>query len=384
VQKALQTDPALVGTRTALIDLGIILGNTLGGVVTGLVLFDVLGTTGTLRAVGLAGLLFVGLAARRPGAPRRTLAALAAGIVALGLGLPGQIPFWTTLNRIPAESRHDVLVAEDASGVALIARRPGRQAQNAQLLVRGHGQGTLDPFMPMHGLLGAIGPLVHPDPQRILIVGLGSAATAYAAGVDPETEVIEVVEIAGVQFEVLEAFYERTQLGTLETVLHDPRYRMIADDGRRLLSRTDGRWDVIEGDPILPTASGSGMLNSVEYFGLVRSRLAEGGLFVQWTPTDRVREGVLEVFPHVVTVGPITIASASAIPWDPERVRARLAEPGTRAYLIRGRYDVPQVFDRMLERAGVQRFGPADARGRDPTRYNTDLFPRDEYEQFVR
>ena len=56
-QKAVQQDPAVVGRNVGIVQLANILGNTAGAVVTGLVLLHLLGTAGTLRAIGLLGLL---------------------------------------------------------------------------------------------------------------------------------------------------------------------------------------------------------------------------------------------------------------------------------------------------------------------------------------
>ena len=57
------------------------------------------------------------------------------------------------------------------------------------------------------------------------------------------------------------------------------------------------RFPTIHGDSVAFAYAGN--LYSVEFYELVRSRLAPGGLFVQWAPTDRSLNGVRRVFRHV-------------------------------------------------------------------------------------
>ncbi|MCZ6463353.1 MAG: hypothetical protein O7A09_03360 [Proteobacteria bacterium] len=385
VQKAVQRERSLVGTRTALIDFGIVLGNSAGGLLTGLVLLSVLGAPGTLRLLAALALVFTaGAVFRGTTAVRLGAIACGAALVALLVLFPRQDDFWIRINRVPPSLALQSLVGEDATGVAVVVSRPNRSGENAQLLIRGHPQGSIDPFYPIHGLLGSIGSLLHPDPRQILIVGLGSAGTAYAAGVHPATERIDVVEITAVQREVLEALLERAPIAALETVLRDPRYRIIEDDGRRLLALSPARYDIIEADPILPGASHSGLLNSVEYFELVRSRLEEGGLLVHWISTPRVERTILSVFPHAIRLGDIMVASDAPIPFDRRAVFERLREEEIQNYLSAGSLDVATSFARASAGGRLRLWGPDSPRAGESGSLNTDLFPRDEYERFVR
>jgi len=69
-------------------------------------------------------------------------------------------------------------------------------------------------------------------------------------------------------------------------VLSDPRVHVVIDDGRRYLSRTDERYDLITIDPPPPvSASASGLLYSSEFIALAKSRLTDNGILVHWLPT---------------------------------------------------------------------------------------------------
>ncbi len=82
--------------------------------------------------------------------------------------------------------------------------------------------------------------------------------------------------------------------------------RIVIDDGRRFLSRTTKRFDVITLDPPPPPeAAGSSLLYSREFYQAVKPRLTDGGILQQWYPggdfaTFRaLLRSVTDEFPHV-------------------------------------------------------------------------------------
>jgi hypothetical protein len=166
--------------------------------------------------------------------------------------------------------------------------------------------------------------------------------------------------------------------GAVATLLEDPRVRLEAGDGRRALARSaPGSLDIIQADAIYPQTSHSGLLYSREYLELVRSRLAPGGMAVQWAPTWSVVETFVSVFPHVVMLRPasILIGSDRPIPDARARLQASLAEPAMQARLRQGNPDrgagaASEIGGEMLV------WSPATPRGPAPL---TDMAPRDEF-----
>ncbi|KJR43268.1 spermidine synthase with an [Candidatus Magnetoovum chiemensis] len=68
-------------------------------------------------------------------------------------------------------------------------------------------------------------------------------------------------------------------------VLSNSNGKVIIDDGRRFLKRTNDKYDVITIDPPPPVeASGSSLLYSVEFYDLVKSHLKPDGILQQWFP----------------------------------------------------------------------------------------------------
>jgi spermidine synthase len=89
-------------------------------------------------------------------------------------------------------------------------------------------------------------------------------------------------------------------------VLASPGARIVVDDGRRYLERTDQKFDVIAIDPPPPvTAAASSLLYSEEFYAAARRRLQPGGILAQWLPDGdnadvaSVTRALVNSFPHV-------------------------------------------------------------------------------------
>jgi spermidine synthase len=89
-------------------------------------------------------------------------------------------------------------------------------------------------------------------------------------------------------------------------IMSRPNGRVVIDDGRRFLRRTDQMFDVITLDPPPPVeAAGSSLLYSNEFYSAVKARLKKGGILQQWMPNTRGRSvqavvnSLLDSFPYV-------------------------------------------------------------------------------------
>jgi hypothetical protein len=372
VQRAVQQDLSSVGARVGWVQLANIAGNAAGSIGTGLVTFHLLGTAGTIALLALASFLLLLFWMARGGF-RAPEALLAAACLAAFVLFPGNATFWSRLHlQGPA---HGAAWAEDRSGVAFFRdERPGIEP-SGPFFIQGFSQGRI-PFLPVHQFLGAVGPLLHPAPRDILLIGVGSGGTPYAATVSPQTERIRAVELVQPVLDALREVGARYPDSAIGAMLRDPRLSMEYADGRRLLARETRRYDVIQADAILPEASHSGLLYSAEFLEQVRARLAPGGLYVQWAPSARSVETFAAVFPYALLLlpGQALIGSNDPIPFDAERLAARFRDPAVVAHLARGNRDFAD-FPAMF--AGrVLAWTPQTPRAPAPL---TDVFPRDEF-----
>jgi spermidine synthase len=121
--------------------------------------------------------------------------------------------------------------------------------------------------------------LLHPNPKKVLVVGLGSGMTLGAISVHPSVEQITLVEIEPKVIGVAKTFENYNH-----HVLDNPKLKIVFNDGRNFLLTTKNKYDVITADPIHPWFRGAGYLYTTEYFREVSEHLLPGGLICQWLP----------------------------------------------------------------------------------------------------
>ena len=377
LQKAVQTDLALLGRRVGWLQAANIAGSLVGAVLTGVFFLRVFGSPVTLKLLVAASAVFVLVAFRARPAGRS--ASGGAGILAAVLALtvllmPGAARLWAKLHGTQAEK---ILFAEDGSGLSLFTPLSEDPGTPAVLFGNGLSQSWI-PYGSGHSLLGAIPAMVHPAPREIAVIGLGSGDTLFHLAGRRETRRLTCVEIITSQKAVLVAFASRRSDEALRAILSDRRIDFIEGDGREYLRRSRRRFDVIEADALRPGSALSGNLYSVEYFELMRRHLKPGGLAVTWGATARVLKTFLRVFPHVVWIGDILIGSDTAIPFDASVIRARLNDPFSRTHYAKSKGDLARSVGEYLAAHPAAVFGPNHDRStiRD---VNTDLFPKDEF-----
>jgi spermidine synthase len=372
VQKAVQRDLDRLGSRVGFVQLANIVGNSMGSLVAGLLLLDLVGTAGTLKLLVAIGLAFSILQFAGPRATR--WAWLPAGVLAAGLlFFPGGEAFWRRLHGLTTEK---AIVAEDKTGLSLLKMSGGDAGkEDGRLYIQGHSQSRL-PFDTVHSYLGAIGPLTHGMPRRVLVIGSGTGGTPYAAGLNPATEKVKVIEIVAPVIETLKSYTAAGGKSGVDELLSSKRFDVTVADGRHSLALDPMRYDVIEADAILPKTALSGLLNSREFFEQVRAKLAPGGIYVQWAPTERSVATFRSVFPYVTMVHPAMLGSDRPIPYNREKIAALLAQPDVAAHLSVARIDRAELAKWFEEKKVEVLNDGGTVPAPSP---NTDFFPRDEY-----
>ncbi len=149
-------------------------------------------------------------------------------------------------------------------------------------------------------LLGHLGPLLHPKPEKGLMICLGAGLSAGAALRHP-LQSLDVVELSS---SMEQAAREFTDINN--NVLDDPRFHLHIGDGRQFLLRSDERYDVMMVDSTHPKSVDSWILYTLEFYELMRDHLEEDGIAVQWLPLHGLSERefkiivrtFMEVFPH--------------------------------------------------------------------------------------
>jgi hypothetical protein len=242
--------------------------------------------------------------------------------------------------------------------------------------VDGLGQSQL-PFGGYHTFLGTLPVMLHPRPERVMAIGLGSGDTLFGLGARRETVRLDCAEIVRPQLETLRLLQRQQRYPGLDVLLRDERVRYAFTDGRSFLLRSRERFDVIEADALRPGTPYVGNLYSYEYFVLLGRRLRPGGLGVSWAPTERVKGAFLKAFPHVLQFGDTMVGSNEPIPYDPDALRARMEDPFTQSRFARAGIDLASLLGPALNHAPLVTGPEADRSSL--VDIDTDLFPKDEY-----
>ncbi len=140
-----------------------------------------------------------------------------------------------------------------------------------------------------HRRLGYIPLMLHPEPKKVLVEGLGAGVTLCGADEFGNVE-IDCVEISGAVAEAAQEFGQENH-----NVLESEAVDLVIDDARNYLLTTDEMYDVIIADIFFPMSSGSGNMFSREYYESCLSRLNEGGLMAQWIPLHQFSSQELEI-----------------------------------------------------------------------------------------
>ncbi len=132
-------------------------------------------------------------------------------------------------------------------------------------------------------LLAHLPLLLHHNPKRVAIIGLGSGVTLGSALQHP----IDRADVVEISREVVEASAQFSEEN--HRALEDRRARVMTGDGRTHLLLGRGQYDVIISEPSNPWVAGVATLFTREFFQAARRRLAAGGILCQWAHTYDIR-----------------------------------------------------------------------------------------------
>lgn len=343
-------------------------GSTVGPLVSGLVLLPRLEIRGAVLV--LAWLAFsVALAIVALARPQlRAWPAVAVGAVSFTLLAlaPADVRFWGQPIEVLLDYRDDpaATVAVVADGSSPDARR--LKVNNTYSLGGGPALFTelREGHLPM---------LMHPGPQQVLVLGVGTGNTLGAVALHRPARLVAVELLQGV-LDMARRHFGPTNGG----VLHGGNATVLCADALRVARATPDRYDLVIADLFHPWQGGVGSLYSLDHFRAVHRTLRPGGILCQWLPIAQLSPESLKtivrtflaVYPHSEawlgnfgTEMPVVALFGSDAPillrWA--RWESDLRDPALRAALARARLDHPAELlgGYVGARADLERFaGP--------------------------
>ncbi|MCG8456596.1 MAG: spermidine synthase [Holophagales bacterium] len=295
-------------------------GSILGSLAGGFGLLPLLGAVrlwwGASALLAVAGLALAvhGLSARR----LRALPTLAlAGITLALCAADGPTAFWRQSAIGAGRLTHFAGTPNDLTGVinkwrlSLIEEIEGVESNVAlvshtqlALIVNGKSDGAAVADAPTVVMSSLVGAILHPNPKRGLVIGLGTGSSAGWLAEVESIERVDVVELEPAVVSFLPAF------APVNRAAHaSEKIDLAIGDGRELVLTTSESYDVVFSEPSNPYRAGVADLFSRDFYEGVEKRLAPGGIFLQWLQLYDVEPSVLQsalatissVFPSVET-----------------------------------------------------------------------------------
>jgi len=242
--------------------------------------------------------------------------------------------------------RRDVVWQKDGLESSVALRRT---TEGLAFLISGKSDGSSRGDAATQVMGGLIGAALHPNPRRALVIGLGTGSTAGWLAAVPSISRVDVVELEPA---ILRVAADCSLVNG--DVLHNAKVRVSIADAREWLLTSRDTYDVIFSEPSNPYRAGISSLFTEEFYRAVRSRLAPGGIFLQWLQAYEVDSGTVRTvyatlrraFTEVETWYTkqhdlILASTAEPVVYDAGRLRERLAlEPFAsameKAWRVRG------------------------------------------------
>ena len=179
------------------------------------------------------------------------------------------------------------------------------------------GQGITD--LRVNFLLSYLPLLIKPDANNALVIGLGTGTTSGQLAQQIDVTTVEI------ESEILGAsnYFNSFNLN----VLKNPNHRLLIDDGRNYLLKSEKKYDLIIQEPSDPWQSFSAALYSKEFLELVNEDLNETGLYVYWIPVYTISpEDFRNFYKTFNEVFPFNVAFANIKPKENTPVRFETSE----------------------------------------------------------
>jgi spermidine synthase len=231
--------------------------------------------------------------------------------------------------------------------------------------------------------MGHLPLLLHPAPADVLVLGVGTGATAGAVA-DFDLHHVDAVELVPGVVEQLH-YFEDINRG----LMTNPKVTLHAADARRFVAASSDSYDVVIADLFHPGRDGAGSLYAREHFANVRTHLRPGGLFAQWLPMYQLDAATLRLIirtfvgefpeayawlgiynvqtPAIALIGRVPTPDADDLEISLPQLRAQLGKPVYADLLMSDPRDLLGSY--LLDRDGLVAFA-----GDGPI--NSDIHPR--------
>lgn len=275
------------------------LGNILGSFISGFLLIRFIGAAGIITLACLFNVLAGGIMLKGVVATPRQRLREAWGILAAVLAFLA-VPLRWNIERLTGgvylyaphylrqgslkkareamEGREIIYYKDSITSTITVLRNTQYNVPILALQIDGKTEASSYGDLTTQYMIAHLPLLLHPAPEKVMIIGLASGCTLGAALCHP----VEEVTCAEIEPAMIEAskFFRAVN----EEYWKDKRAKVVIEDGRNFLALTPEKYDCIISEPSNPWISGLGNLFTREFYRICKDHLREGGLFSLWVP----------------------------------------------------------------------------------------------------
>lgn len=260
------------------------LGAAVGALLAGFVLIPSIGSSATI-VTGAILLLVLGLSMAHAWASRPVWLA----VLMLGLAVVPVLEMPTVSELLPQAYGDARLLKlnEDAISISHVVERT--DGQRLLLADMRRMDASSDPTAVVVQMNQVRLPLLlHPEPHKVLFLGLGTGISAAASLAYPD------LERTAVELSLGAINAARNEFAVVNGNVSE-KMRIVRDDARHFLQSDNDHFDVIVGDLFHPDLVGRSALLSRQQFQRARGHLLKGGVFVQWLALNQFDVSNLQV-----------------------------------------------------------------------------------------
>jgi spermidine synthase len=186
---------------------------------------------------------------------------------------------------------YDEIISTSMQPEGLVSVFDKNNGQDRMVTINGRSNsGTTGTDYQGNALLSLFPYMMTQNPQKVLVIGLGTGVTVGAIANQQLVEKVDVCEINKAVSEQLKYF----DFASFNASNND-KVNIIDSDVVKYLLRTDVEYDIIVSIPSNFWVAGVENLMTPEFYSLAESKLTQGGTFIQWIPDYEFSEKALKI-----------------------------------------------------------------------------------------
>jgi len=282
-----------------------VLGNVSGGLVTGFVFLNYIGTENTLLLLSIVGLFFLLFikSKRTMFKPIAKLGYLILLVVFITSSYPKKSELYKVIHpKYVFDVNDKIIFTETIDGVIVTFHNQ----EKLRTYINGLSHGGRPTAFFYYEAIEALASCK--ELKNVLIIGYGTGSITETILLHNPVPAITLVELSKSLLDNL------NQIDYLNVMLKSKHISTNIEDGRKFLYKSNEYYDLILIDPLLSTSAYSNNLYSKEFFQLIKEHLKLNGNCMIWMDEYRViPKTIASVFSNVKQYGFFCIASESSI-----------------------------------------------------------------------